>query len=103
MNAEDRDYIANMASLANRQISPSDYDSQHGHENGSSGKRKADDGGQPQQRAKRNRYISIACNEVRSIIPCTALHCEAGGMAILCGLWDVKDVGGSALGYRSAS
>jgi hypothetical protein len=74
MNADDRDYIAHMASLANSQISPSDYDSQHGHENGSTGKRKADDGGQqPQQRAKRNRYISIACNEVCFVIACVRL------------------------------
>ena len=64
-DAEDRDYIAHMASLANSQISPSDYDSQHGHDDASTGKRKAEDSGQqPQQRAKRNRYISIACNEV---------------------------------------
>ncbi|KAK5675409.1 hypothetical protein LTS10_011851 [Elasticomyces elasticus] len=31
----------------------------------SNGKRKAGDDGQPQQRAKRNRYISIACNECK--------------------------------------
>ena len=34
-------------------------------EDGTNGtKRKADDGAQGPQRAKRNRYISIACNEV---------------------------------------
>ena len=54
-----------MASLAN--ISPSHYDSQHEQEN-SSGKRKAEDGGPAQQRAKRNRYISIACNEVSCLL-----------------------------------
>ena len=54
-----------MAALAN--ISPSHYDSQHEQEN-SSAKRKAEDGGLPSQRAKRNRYISIACYEVSCLL-----------------------------------
>ena len=64
--------IAQMASLANNQIPQHHYDPHQQHEGSpegspEGGKRKADDNGQPQQRAKRNRYISIACNEVRSI------------------------------------
>jgi hypothetical protein len=60
------DAIAQIASLANHisddQYSPPREQQQDG---SSGGKRKAEDGGhQPQQRAKRNRYISIACNEV---------------------------------------
>lgn len=50
-----------------QQPSHNDYDSSIHQDDGSNGiKRKADDGQvQPQQRAKRNRYITIACNEVR--------------------------------------
>ena len=63
MNETDMDSFAQMASLASNQISHTDPDLEH--EEGANGtKRKAEDGGQPQQRAKRNRYISIACNEV---------------------------------------
>ncbi|KAK3115794.1 hypothetical protein LTR53_004525 [Teratosphaeriaceae sp. CCFEE 6253] len=52
-----------LASLANNQLPPSDNNTPP--EDGSSGKRKAGDDGTPQQRAKRNRYISIACNECK--------------------------------------
>ena len=66
MNDTDLDAIAHMASLANSQISQDDYDQQHFQDSNNPGKRKAEDGGhQPQQRAKRNRYISIACNECK--------------------------------------
>lgn len=55
--------IALSNQLADQQHSPSDPFSPDPHLNG---KRKADDAGnQPQQRAKRNRYISIACNECK--------------------------------------
>ena len=64
MNDADIESIAQMASLANNQITHSEYDSPEQEESKSGTKRKAEDGGQPQQRAKRNRYISIACNEV---------------------------------------
>jgi hypothetical protein len=60
------DAIAQIASLANH-ISDDQYSPprEQQHDGSSGGKRKAEDGGhQPQQRAKRNRYISIACNEV---------------------------------------
>ena len=53
------DTFAQMASLANNQI-PQGYEQQDEQSPGG-GKRRAEDG-QPQQRAKRNRYISIACN-----------------------------------------
>ncbi|KAF2461016.1 fungal-specific transcription factor-like protein [Lineolata rhizophorae] len=43
-------------------VDSGDPSSDHGH---SEGKRKSADGGQPQPRAKRNRYISIACNECK--------------------------------------
>lgn len=51
-----------IASLANDEIAQDEYQPHDEPANGK--KRKADDG-QTQQRAKRNRYISIACNEVR--------------------------------------
>ena len=59
--------IAQMASLMDDEMPENDFQAQHEEEQrGANGtKRKAEDGGgQPQQRAKRNRYISIACNEV---------------------------------------
>lgn len=66
----DQDYAA-LANLAGQVQSQQQHDYQHAPhqqplDDGSSagGKRKADDG-QPQQRAKRNRYISIACNECK--------------------------------------
>ncbi|CAK4032342.1 related to fungal specific transcription factor [Lecanosticta acicola] len=55
--------VTQIASLAHQlQQSP-----QEEQEDGANGlKRKAgDDGGQPQQRARRNRYVSIACNECK--------------------------------------
>ena len=53
-----------LAYLANSQIAPSEASpSESG--GGGGGKRKAGDDGTPQQRAKRNRYISIACNECK--------------------------------------
>ena len=58
------DYQA-LASLANTQI-PLQPEFHDNLDDGASGtKRKAEDGGPPQQRAKRNRYISIACNECK--------------------------------------
>ncbi|KAK5168057.1 uncharacterized protein LTR77_006625 [Saxophila tyrrhenica] len=54
--------IAQIASLANNEIN--DDGLSPGQHNNNSNKRKAEDGGQ-QQRAKRNRYISIACNECK--------------------------------------
>ncbi|WPG99496.1 Hypothetical protein R9X50_00231100 [Acrodontium crateriforme] len=57
------DAFQQMASLASNQIPQNYQDSPEQHDPGSA-KRKADDG-QPQQRAKRNRYISIACNECK--------------------------------------
>ncbi|TKA58169.1 hypothetical protein B0A55_12084, partial [Friedmanniomyces simplex] len=52
-----------LASLANSQIhQPHDTSPP---EDSSSGKRKAEDGQSQQPRAKRNRYISIACNECK--------------------------------------
>ena len=57
--------IAQMAMVndLNNQISPDEYDSPERQDGPNGTKRKADEGSQPQQRAKRNRYISIACNE----------------------------------------
>ncbi|KAK5160103.1 hypothetical protein LTS14_002210 [Recurvomyces mirabilis] len=55
-------------------------------DDGSNGKRKADDG-QPQQRAKRNRYISIACNECkRRKIKCNGQNpCQrCGNLSLEC-------------------
>jgi len=53
-----------VASLASDQIQE-DFGQQEQEEPSTNGKkRKSDDGSQPGQRAKRNRYISIACNEV---------------------------------------
>lgn len=57
-----------MASF-NNQIASDDFDSPPPQDGPNGTKRKADDGGQPQQRAKRNRYISIACNEANNTIP----------------------------------
>jgi len=59
-----------MASLANDHIVQHQLqhpDQEQGHDDASgNGKRKAEDGSQgPQGRAKRNRYISIACNECK--------------------------------------
>lgn len=57
------DHYAEVAALANNEIAQDEYAPQVD-EDANGKKRKAEDG-QPQQRAKRNRYISIACNEVR--------------------------------------
>ena len=57
--------FAEMASLANHEIAQDEYNQQDDDEPAASGKKRKADDGQPQQRAKRNRYISIACNEVR--------------------------------------
>ena len=63
--------IAQMA-MVNDQIAPEDFDESPPPHDGANGtKRKADDGSQTQQRAKRNRYISIACNEANNIFPAT--------------------------------
>lgn len=65
------DQFAEVASLANNELAQDEYQQQQ-EELDTGKKRKADDG-QPQQRAKRNRYISIACNEVgRSKHACQA-------------------------------
>ena len=64
MNEADMESIAQMASLANNQLPEDDYSPPQEQEGNHGTKRKAEDGNQPQQRAKRNRYISIACNEV---------------------------------------
>ncbi len=55
---------AQIAELANVQVGDDDFSSPQPHDSTPGAKRKADDGGP--QRAKRNRYISIACNEVSS-------------------------------------
>ena len=68
MNDADIESIAQMASLANNQIPQDDYEPHQQQDSKSGTKRKAEDGSQPQQRAKRNRYISIACNEVSTAI-----------------------------------
>lgn len=63
----DDSHIAQLAALANNQIPSQEYQ-QEQHESTPEGpgtKRKAEDGGPSQQRAKRNRYISIACNECK--------------------------------------
>ena len=65
MNDADMESIAQMASLANNQIPQNEYQSPEDLDGPNGTKRKAEDG-QPQQRAKRNRYISIACNEVNN-------------------------------------
>lgn len=66
MNAADMDSIAQLASFANNQLPQDELGSpQQELESTNGAKRKAEDGGQPQQRAKRNRYISIACNECK--------------------------------------
>ena len=65
MNDADMDSIASLASLANTQLPQNEYESPEQQEDLNGTKRKAEDGGQPQQRAKRNRYISIACNECK--------------------------------------
>ena len=67
MNAN-MESIAQMA-MVNNQLTPDEYDSPPGQDGSSGTKRKADDGSQPQTRAKRNRYISIACNEANISIP----------------------------------
>ncbi|KAF4595509.1 fungal specific transcription factor domain-containing protein [Ophiocordyceps camponoti-floridani] len=48
-----------------QQASPPPLGSGFGDDPGHFGKRKADDGGAKQTRSKRNRYISIACNECK--------------------------------------
>ena len=53
----------------NNPIVSDDFDSPPAQDGANGTKRKADDGGQPQTRAKRNRYISIACNEANIIFP----------------------------------
>jgi hypothetical protein len=59
------DAIAQIASLASNELPDDQYSPPEQQDSASGGKRKAEDGStQPQQRAKRNRYISIACNEV---------------------------------------
>ena len=58
---EDEQFVAQMA-LANDDIAPDEYQQQQ--DEPANGKKRKSDDGQPQQRAKRNRYISIACNEV---------------------------------------
>lgn len=64
--------LSEMASLVNDELPQNEYGSPELQEDGANGtKRKADDGSQAQQtRAKRNRYISIACNEVNYDTPC---------------------------------
>lgn len=70
-------YAQMAASLAQDQMSHQRMQSQdYEHEDspGAGSKRKSEDGHQTQQRAKRNRYISIACNECkrRKASPCDA-------------------------------
>lgn len=54
--------FAEMATLAQNEIAEDEYTPQQ--DDGANGKKRKAEDGQPQQRAKRNRYISIACNEV---------------------------------------
>lgn len=56
------EHFAEMATLANNEIAQDDYQPQE--EEAAGGKKRKAEDGQPQQRSKRNRYISIACNEV---------------------------------------
>ena len=67
MNAN-MESIAQMA-MVNNQIPSDDFESPPPQDGANGTKRKADDGGQAQQRAKRNRYISIACNEANISVP----------------------------------
>lgn len=58
----DSEYTQSIASLANQEIKQGEY--QPADDEPANGKKRKADDGQPQQRSKRNRYISIACNEV---------------------------------------
>jgi hypothetical protein len=60
------DHFAQVATLANEEIAQEEYQAQD--DGRLSGKKRKNEDGQPQQRSKRNRYISIACNEVRYTI-----------------------------------
>ena len=64
MDETDMESIAQMASLVQEQGHQNEFQPQQQQDSPNGTKRKAEDGGQPQQRSKRNRYISIACNEV---------------------------------------
>lgn len=78
------DSIARIAMSNHAPVTPADFDSSpqqlHDSPDGDGKKRKASEdpgpaGGQTQQRAKRNRYISIACNECkRRKIKCNVRH-----------------------------
>lgn len=59
--------MASMAHLASLATDSPDHQQQQSpqYDDSNGNKRKGSDGGQTQQRAKRNRYISIACNECK--------------------------------------
>lgn len=59
--------LAQMA-MVNNQIPADDFESPPPHDGANGTKRKAGEDGQVQQRAKRNRYISIACNEANNLL-----------------------------------
>lgn len=58
------EHFAEIASMANNEIADDDFQAEYEEEAPSNSKKRKADDGQPQQRSKRNRYVSIACNEV---------------------------------------